>query len=128
MHRLKLRFAVAALLAIWANAIALRGATTFPEADSLAFIDRHCSSCHNDVDREGGLDLTSVTFTPTDAENFLTWVKVHDRVQSGEMPPKEKRRPEAGAMAAFVKSVDTALVAADEAVIAQAGRAVDRRL
>ena len=55
------------------------------EFDPLAFTDRHCSSCHNDVDKEGGLDLTTINYAPEDSANFLTWVKVHDRVQAGEM-------------------------------------------
>ena len=48
------------------------------------FTDRHCSTCHNDVDKEGGLDLTSLEFTPTDVNNFTTWVKIHDRIAIGE--------------------------------------------
>jgi mono/diheme cytochrome c family protein len=127
MH--SIRFACAGWLAVQAVATsAMAAGPGFPEADALAFIDRHCSTCHNDVDREGGLDLTSLKYAPEDPENFLTWIKVHDRVQAGEMPPKEKRRPEAAATAGFVKSLDAALVAADEQAIAQAGRAVDRRL
>src|SRR3954464_11215535 len=61
------------------------------DADVAAFTDRYCSSCHNDVDKEGGLDLTSFDFKPSDPANFTEWVKVHDRVQNGEMPPKEKK-------------------------------------
>src|SRR5438067_1636780 len=47
------------------------------------FTDRYCSSCHNDVDKEGGFDLTALDFAPADATNLLTWVKIHDRVQKG---------------------------------------------
>jgi hypothetical protein len=104
------------------------GAATFPEAEVQAFVDRHCSSCHNDVDKESGLDLTSLKYAPNDPANFLTWVKVHDRVQAGEMPPKEKKRPEAADVTAFVKGVGSALVATERAVIARDGRATRRRL
>src|SRR5215217_8463543 len=62
-------------------------AQNFPEDDVAEFTDRHCSSCHNDVDKEGGLDLTSLKFNPGDADNFTTWVKIHDRVRDGEMQP-----------------------------------------
>jgi mono/diheme cytochrome c family protein len=67
---------------------AAAAAQGFNEAEAQAFTDRYCSSCHNDVDKEGGLDLTSLQFNPKDSANFLTWVKIHDRVQAGEMPPK----------------------------------------
>src|SRR6476661_8557338 len=57
------------------------------DAEILGFTKKHCVSCHNAVDREGGLDLTKVEYAPGDSENFDIWVKIHDRVQSGEMPP-----------------------------------------
>src|SRR5690606_31410980 len=94
-----------ALAAVVLSSLAL--AATFPEADVVAFTDRHCSSCHNDVDREGRLDLTSLKFAPEDRDNFATWVKIHDRVQAGEMPPKEKRRPDGSDIASFMKAVGT---------------------
>src|SRR5688572_14561120 len=109
--------AVAVFLALPLQAANLNG-----EADILDFTDRHCSSCHNDVDKEGGLDLTSLKYSPSDPENFHTWVKIHDRVQTGEMPPKEKKRPDAPELAAFVKNVSTSLIASEEEILAQSGR------
>ena len=100
----------------------------FAEAEALAFTDRYCSSCHNDVDKEGGLDLTSLTYTPADPANFLTWVKVHDRVQAAEMPPREKKRPAAAELARFTKGLNSSLAAADQNLVAREGRATQRRL
>ncbi len=100
-------------------------ATPFVGADE--FLDRHCSSCHNDVDKEGGLDLTSQTFSPADPGNFTTWVKVHDRVQSGEMPPREKKRPAPTDVASFVKGLGATLTQAEQTESAS-GRATWRRL
>jgi len=118
---------VAALLAFGSAAAGLRAAG-FPEAQVFEFTDRHCSSCHNDVDKEGGLDLTSLTYAPDDAENFLTWVKVHDRVQTGEMPPKDKRRPDGAEMQSFVGGLAAVLSASEEEALAREGRATRRRL
>jgi len=106
----------------------VQGAVAFPEAEVVEFTDRHCSSCHNDVDKEAGLDLTSLSYTPNDPANFLTWVKVHDRIQAGEMPPKDKRRPEPAEVASFIKGVSTSLMASDQEALAAQGRAVRRRL
>src|SRR5262245_32976550 len=100
----------------------------FSEAEAAAFTDRHCSSCHNDVDREGGLDLATLKYSPGDSQNFQTWVKVHDRVQSGEMPPKEIERPNPADVAAFVEVLATSLTAADKQITAREGRASQRRL
>src|SRR5437868_6320592 len=96
--------------------------------DLFTFTDKYCSSCHNDVDKEGGLDLTSLKFAPGDSANFLAWVKVHDRVQSGEMPPKEKKRPVAGDLNTFLEDLGGSLTAADKAAAAREGRSTQRRL
>ena len=117
-------FAALALMAV----LPARSAPAFAEEEIAAFTDRHCSSCHNDVDKEGGLDLTSLKFNAADPENFATWVKIHDRVQVGEMPPKEKKRPGAADLATFVKKLDVALTGSDAERIAESGRSVDRRL
>ena len=104
------------------------GAAPFSADEAAAFTDRHCSSCHNDVDKEGGLDLTSLSYAPDDAANFLTWVKVHDRVQNGEMPPKEKKRPAATEVTTFLGGLSTSLISAERAMVARDGRAMRRRL
>jgi hypothetical protein len=96
--------------------------------DLFTFTDKYCSSCHNDVDKEGGLDLTSLKFAPGDSANFLAWVKVHDRVQAGEMPPKEKKRPTGGDLNTFLKELGGSLTAADKAAAAKEGRVTQRRL
>jgi hypothetical protein len=98
------------------------------DPEIFGFTKKNCASCHNDVDREGGLDLTTLKYDPGDIGNFLTWVKVHDRVHSGEMPPKDIERPNPTESAAFVKALAASLTAAERAVTAREGRASQRRL
>jgi hypothetical protein len=119
-----------ATLLVVAGALAqpVWGAAAFPEAEVAEFTDRYCSSCHNDVDKEGGLDLTSLKYAPQDPANFMTWVKVHDRVQAGEMPPKEKKRPEAAELSSFVKGLTTSLTASEQQLVKAEGRSTRRRL
>jgi hypothetical protein len=114
------------LLAVVAAPLAR--AAAFSEADVASYTDRYCSSCHNDVDKEGGLDLTALKYAPNDPANFLTWVKVHDRVQAGEMPPKEKKRPATGDTTGFIKSLSAGLIASELDQSAQEGRTTRRRL
>jgi hypothetical protein len=92
------------------------------------FIETHCADCHDGVMKEANLDLTALPFDPENPANLATWIKVHDRVQAGEMPPKKKARPEAGALDAFVKSMATTLTTSEQAIIARDGRAMQRRL
>ena len=66
-----------------------------PVVPDKAFVDAHCTSCHNAEDKTGRLDLTTLAFDPTDPANLTVWVRVHDRVAVGEMlavlPEREQR-------------------------------------
>lgn len=95
---------------------------------AMAFTEQYCASCHNDVDKEGGFDITNLTFAPDDPATAQRWVLVHDRVKAGEMPPKDKKRPDRGDAARFVQSVATALTEHERVVTQQQGRSTQRRL
>jgi len=129
-HRSRVAFPGSVLLggAILLAMPALRGATAFSTDEAAPFLDQHCSSCHNDVDKEAGLDLTSLTFDADNAANFGTWVKVHDQIKSGEMPPKDKRRPAAGEAEAFLGRLSTTLQTEDSERMVRDGRSTQRRL
>jgi mono/diheme cytochrome c family protein len=93
-----------------------------------AFLEAHCAGCHNDIDRKGGLDLEALAFKPDDPANQERWIRIHDRVASGEMPPAEKRRPEPSAVAEFTSTLGGDIAAADRERIAREGRTLRRRL
>ncbi len=93
-----------------------------------AFADRYCASCHDEEEKKGGLDLTALAYRPNDTTNFASWVKVFDRVQKGEMPPKKRDRPDAADLRMFLESLGSSLVKSEEASIAKTGRATRRRL
>jgi hypothetical protein len=102
------------------------GAALWSEAKP--FIEAHCADCHDSVMQEANLDLTVLPYDPEDKANFATWVKVHDRVKAGEMPPQKKARPAAGDLDAFVKGMAATLTTSDQARVARDGRAMQRRL
>jgi hypothetical protein len=118
----------AALLLLAFTASDMPAATTFSDEQAAAFTDRYCSNCHNDVDKEGGLDLTALKYAPKDSANFVTWVRIHDRVRSGEMPPKEKKRPAPAEMTAFLGGLAGSLIAEEQKQSVAEGRATQRRL
>src|SRR4026207_2554858 len=82
-------------------------------ADVTVFAQKHCAKCHDAATKEGGLDLTALTFDLAESSNFATWVLVHDRVSKGEMPPKGARRPPAEELDGFRRNLSSSLVAAD---------------
>jgi mono/diheme cytochrome c family protein len=97
-------------------------------AHTADFVDQHCASCHDDIEKKAGLDLTSLAFQPDDLNNLLKWVRVHDRADHGEMPPKNKKRPEPTELQAFLSSIASAVTTHESEVTAREGRATRRRL
>ncbi len=92
------------------------------------FIEESCADCHDADTMKGDLDLTSLTLQPGDPKNFALWVKVHDRVVAGEMPPKKHEQPTAADRTAFTAALAGILNSADHERVAREGRATQRRL
>ena len=99
-----------------------------PFAGADAFIQKNCAACHNSSAPAARLDLTKLGYEPGNPDNFATWVKVHDRVSAGEMPPAPMPRPSAESLTQFVNGLNTALTAYEHALAAERGRAGLRRL
>ncbi len=97
-------------------------------AAAPAFLEKHCFECHDSDTRKGGVDLAGLAFDLKSAETFAKWVKVHDLIASGEMPPKKKPRPPEAERTAVTRELATALVAAEGARPAGVQRTATRRL
>jgi Protein of unknown function (DUF1592)/Protein of unknown function (DUF1588)/Protein of unknown function (DUF1585)/Protein of unknown function (DUF1587)/Protein of unknown function (DUF1595)/Planctomycete cytochrome C len=104
------------------------GAATPPFAGSSEFIQKNCAACHNSSAAGARLDLTKLSYEPSNPDNFALWVKVHDRVSAGQMPPVPIPRPPAGSLTEFVNGLSAALTAYEHTVTAEGGRAGLRRL
>jgi hypothetical protein len=99
-----------------------------PAKISAKFFDQYCGECHYE-DKSGGLDLSELTYAPDNRDNFSTWVRVHDRVSAGEMPPKKKKeRPAPADLVTFTHAVSDSLTAFEKELTARDGRALQRRL
>ena len=96
-------------------------------------IKTRCLACHDAGTKKGGLDLEAllkngIPADGNDAASFQRWVKVHDRVRDGEMPPKQAARSAREQNGPFLKALGKVLVAADEARLAGKDRTALRRL
>ena len=99
------------------------------DADLHGYLETHCFDCHDSTTKKGRLDLESLPVQFDAAEHFDAWAKVHDRIASGEMPPKSRReRPSEKENTDAMKLLDDRLYDADAAGIAKTGRALFRRL
>ncbi len=72
------------------------------------FVEEHCAGCHDGATRAGGLDLAGLTF---ERGTLDKWVKVHDAVERGDMPPK-RGKVAAAERAAFLSGLAARLTAA----------------
>src|SRR5438132_11668078 len=88
--------------------------TAAAPAASSGFTGKYCTGCHNGAAKSGGLDLTALAFEPANPGNFAQWVKVHDRLRTGEMPPKSvNNRPDSAEREAFLRPLAATLSAAE---------------
>lgn len=118
--------------AILALAISLsladRAQAAKPFAEADAFLRKNCVACHSSKAPKGGVNLAALDFEAANPDNFATWVKVHDRVASGEMPPAGIPKPAAAAVKDFTGRLGQALTQAEKSRSATVGRSTMRRL
>ncbi|MDA1233083.1 MAG: DUF1592 domain-containing protein, partial [Planctomycetota bacterium] len=91
------------------------------------FLKEHCIRCHGPSETKGELRLDELDADLTQPATFERWQRIIERVQAGEMPPKEEPRPKPGQMANIMKQLTLRL----NAVAAERrgeGRVVLRRL
>ena len=97
-------------------------------AELPAFLEQHCVKCHDADTQKGNLDLTALKADYANAENFAHWVKIHDRIQSGEMPPKKEKRPAEAETKAMTAALAQSLIAAERAQLDATSRTSVRRM
>lgn len=97
-------------------------------AEPTAYLQRYCVECHDAQTKAGDLDLTSLNLEFDQPEHFARWVKIHDRIASGEMPPKDQPRPPEQETTAALQQLKDKLIAADRARLRVEGGALLRRL
>src|SRR4051812_26280061 len=90
-----------------------------PFAGAEEFVQKNCVACHSGKAAKAGLDLTKLAYEPASPDNFATWVKVHDRVSTREMPPAGMPRPTAASEKQFVEGLATALAGFEQTVYAE---------
>lgn len=80
-----------------------------------AFLKHHCFDCHTGPDAAGGLKLDTLSRDLTRADSLAKWVGVYDRIDRGEMPPRDAGQPTAAERSAFLPPLRAALSGASQA-------------
>lgn len=91
-------------------------------------IAAHCLDCHGPDVQEAGLRLDTLSTDLHDEQALASWIRVHDRLAKGEMPPKDVARPPQAMVAKAVAGLHQQLQAVSRAQQQQQGRVVLRRL
>src|SRR6516162_10235959 len=68
---------------------AARAAEPF-ETALRPLVAAHCADCHGPDVQKAGLRLDNLGTDLRDPAGAATWVKVHDKLAAGEMPPKKR--------------------------------------
>lgn len=107
--------------------------TSSTAAESLprtldALLENHCLKCHDDVEMKGDLDLSSLDWNLADPHLTDIWVKVYDRLASGEMPPKKKSRLNPEERGKAISELAGSIVSFQDAEAVKHGRSVSRRV
>jgi hypothetical protein len=98
------------------------------EGQPARFLARYCFDCHQGQDAQAGLDLQATKFDLSGGEGLARWIKIYDRIQMGEMPPKDAQQPDDGARKELLSTLHDKLVEADKARLAGQPRTPVRRL
>ena len=115
--------AVCGLLSVWPAAVARAEASPLE-----TFFERHCYSCHSGKEPEAGLDLAVLSRDVSDPNILRRFVRIHDRIARGEMPPEESEQPTADEVRSVTRWLDAELFRADSERSARSGRARMRRM
>lgn len=78
-----------------------------------SFFKDQCLRCHDAEKKRGGLDLEHIDMNLNDPDQFGRWVRIHDRVANGEMPPKKEARPDQQAARQFLDRLSESLTRAE---------------
>ena len=118
------------LLAASHLAVSLSAAT--PEArlpeKHFALLEKYCLDCHDEDTQKGKVDLEALPFHITTIEQAEVWQKVLNAMNSGEMPPENKKQPENNEKADFLDALANTMVIAREKLSDSGGKITMRRL
>ena len=88
----------------------------------------HCMDCHNADTQKGKVNLEDLALEIDTLQHAELWQKVLDVMNSGEMPPENKRQPEKEAKADFLEDLAKTMVLARKKLSDSGGQITMRRL
>ena len=81
-------------------------------AKYFALLDSYCLDCHDGETQKGKVNLEALPFKVNTLEQAELWQKVLNAMNSGEMPPENKRQPKNEEKADFLDDLAQTMVLA----------------
>lgn len=98
------------------------------KTDGVAFLKKHCLSCHSGAKAKADLALDKYADEAALLKDRKVWQRVIDTIKGGEMPPQGRPQPTAGESDAFLKVVGDVFEKHDRNAKPDPGRVTMRRL
>ena len=123
---LTLWFALIALLSLGCLLPAPAGAQVPGEVAAL--VKNYCVDCHSGKKPKAGLNLAALKFNAAEPSTLAAWIRVHDKMADGEMPPPDDEQPSPAERRAALGSLHQTLRATSLAQQKAEGRVALRRI
>ncbi|WP_442508168.1 DUF1592 domain-containing protein [Novipirellula sp. SH528] len=91
-------------------------------------LENSCIDCHADESGEGGFDASVLDSDLADPKTLATWQRVFDRVEQGEMPPRDAEELDPKDRKRFLDATSQWITTTQLAEFAEVGRVRARRL
>lgn len=92
------------------------------------FLEVNCFDCHHGASAEAGLDLSVLPADLDDESVAQRWIRIHDRVRDGEMPPEDYGALDREETVPFLDSLSGWVTTEQQAAADREGRVRARRL
>ena len=92
------------------------------------FLEKYCLDCHDSLTEKGEVNLEDLPFQIETIEQAESWQKVLASLNSGEMPPEDKKQPEGAEKADFLDDLALTMVSALKVFSDSGGKITMRRL
>ncbi|MDB4733163.1 DUF1592 domain-containing protein [Planctomicrobium sp.] len=83
--------------------------TLFAAEPFEGFLEKHCLRCHGSQKEEGDVRIDQLSRDFKGGDDTHHWGEIIERVNAGEMPPKDEPQPTQNEIAAFVTNLDSRL-------------------
>lgn len=128
MNRMVTRSAIMLLMALPAQPAAACDQLASFTAEIRPLLTKYCLDCHGAEEQTAGLRLDVLPFDLQDEQTTDRWIRVYDKLRTGQMPPEGSERPPQDDVTAATQRLHAELHAASLDHQQKHGRVVLRRL